>query len=652
MSDVNTETPQDNPEDQLPRPVLPTETTTLPPPEEISPPPAEVELTPDPPRKRGRPKKVDEAKPRTMSEAESDKFDFDSWIGSFPWDQPGMSCKVERISPEMVGPTQTSGVCGQVDNMGMTSEQIRQQFGGGRYHISVIGPRYSEKTKSTRIMRLSHKPLKIPGDPNMENLGRMGQPTAASVAQQRVPQSGGPSDPNMVRLVDRMIEPLQRRVDTAGQQSMANSQIVGQQLENAAQMKIAAADQMLREKDALVAQQVQSAETRVQEARREAKQAQLEKEKAMEEVRAAQQRIYDERRTMEETFTNKLSSVHSDGNSLIATLLPQAQQQAQAQINTMMTMFETRISSQEASYTNRLEGLEQSYRQRMAAQADFFKSQAETSAMLFQGQIQQLQQQLVMVQGEKTLVMTQLEDTRNRMMEEISKVNKARDPEEQLVKLGGLLETVKGITGLGGGDEAAAAGSGNPFFDGVMANIGKVAEVVPHITGAIAAKAQAEVAQSQAQQPQMMMQPQQMLPPAQQHQIPQEMMMQPIVEAPPPQAAPRKRRRRAAPPAEAAAAPPAEEPTSKGGKIPREELDKAVIYINSALESNPGIQPEDFSQLAISSVDNGMLRQLSRQKAELVVGELEKMGVLHGQVSTEQGQAWLCKLLDVLRAKL
>jgi hypothetical protein len=47
-----------------------------------------------------------------------------------------------------------------------------------------------------------------------------------------------------------------------------------------------------------------------------------------------------------------------------------------------------------------------------------------------------------------------------------------------------------------------------------------------------------------------------------------------------------------------------------------------------------------------------LLRRLSRQKSELVVNELETMGVLHGQVSTEAGKAWLCKLLDVLRAKL
>jgi hypothetical protein len=228
------------------------------------------------------------------------------------------------------------------------------------------------------------------------------------------------------------------------------------------------------------------------------------------------------------------------------------------------------------------------------------------------------------------------------MLEEIAKVNKASDPEEQLVKLGGLLETVKGITGLGGEEEKAPS-SGNAFFDSIMANVGKIAEVVPHITQAVTAKAQADAAAHQAGHHGYIQHPGMERPPQMQQAQPQ--MLQASQQAqqrttPEEGVDPQRRvvRRRPAP--------------QKKGKVPREELDNAVVFINSALESNPDLKPEDFANMAISSVDNDMLRRLSRQKSELVVDELVRMGVLHGQVSTEGGQAWLCKLLDVLRERL
>lgn len=643
MSDLNT-----NPEDQLPAPVLPDHDAMIPP-AEVELEPVQADLGPPNPPKRGRPsnKSKEQAKPRTLSEAESDKWDYDSWINSFDWDQPNMQCKVERITPEMVGTVQTAGHCTTVDNTPLSTQQIQEQFGGGKYHVSVIGPRQTKK--GVRIQRLSHKPLKIPGDPNLTNLGRVGQTADIAAARAPMPRQApqGGSDPSMVRLVDSMIQPLQRRVDMAGQQSAQTAQVVGAQYADAANMKIQAAESMLREKDQMLATQLESANRRVEEARREAQLARQEKEKAIVDAREAQDRIFRERATMEEQFAKKLQSMQGDSSNLIATLVPSIQSQAQNQINTMMSVFEGRLASQDSTYTSRLEGLERSHENRMAAAADLFRSQMESAKQLYQGQIQHLQAMLQQIQAEKTLLMQQLDDARNRMMEQIAQVNKAKDPEEQLMKLGGLLETVKGITGLtGGGDEEKAPTSGNAFFDAIMNNVGKITEVVPHITQAMTAKAQADAAAAHAGYYQQQQQPQMLQAPQQVRQAPQ----QAIEEQEPQQPVRRHVRRR--PPQQAQQQPAQQAAPKPKGKVPRQELDKAVVYINNALGANPNLKPEDFSSMAISSVDNDMLRRLSRQKSELVVNELETQGILHGPVSTEAGKKWLCGLLNVLREKL
>lgn len=581
-------------------------------------------------RKRGRPKK-DVSK--YMSQTEAEKWDYDSWITSFEWDQPGMSLKVERLSPEMVGTQQTAGTCGVFDNRPMSSMEIQQMYGGGRYHISVIGPR--QTSKGPRIMRLSHKPLKIAGQPNLENLGRIGMPTETPTDK----RAAASSDAGVVGLLGNSLTHLQRQVGVAGQQSTQVVNEVGRQYQQAAEMKAAAADQMLKEKDRLLQTELASAQRRVDEARAEAQAARKDREGAMEEARRAQQRIYDDRAVMEEALTKKLESVHSNSNALISTLLPQVQSQAQNQINMMMSMFESRLSAAETSYQSRIENLDRSYQQRMEAQSDLYKAQMETSKQMSMGQIQHLQIELQTVRAEKQQLQSQLDDARNRLMEEIQKLNSAKDPEQQMVKFGSMIETFKGL-GFGGKEESdEPAGSGNPFFDGIMANIGKVAEIVPHITGAITAKAQAE-SRGAMMQPMLMQQQQQQ--PMQMQPQPQMLMQQPQAQAPAPAPAPQRALRAQAP----------ARPKKAKGKISRDELDKAVLYINAALSSNPEIDPNDFANVAVSSVDNAMLRQLSRQKSELVVNELETMGVLHGNVSTAAGKAFLVKLLDILRSKL
>lgn len=609
---------------------------------------ADVTIDNEPKRKPGRPKKVD---PGWMSEKESEKWDYDSWITSFDWDQPGMSIKVERISPEMVGTVQTAGTCGVFDNRPLSSVDIQQMYGGGRYHISIIGPR--QTSKGPRIMRLSHKPLKIAGDPNLDNLGRVGQGvSAAGVAAQRgggrqASDNGGSGGENagMTKILDGALGHLHRQVSAQGQQSSAVVQQVGQQYREAAEMKSAAADRMMAEKDKLVAAELRSAQQRVDEARAEAAAARNEKEQALKEARDARDRIYTDRTLMEEQFTRKLEGVHGNSNTLISTLLPQAQQQAQNQINTMMAMFEGRLSSAENSYQSRIDNLDRSYQQRMEAQADLFRSQMESSKQLANGQIQHLGLELQAARAEKALLMQQLDEARNRLMEQIQQLNSAKDPEAQMMKMGSMIETFKSL-GFGGKEESdEPSGTGNPFFDGIMGNIGKLAEVVPHITGAITAKAQAEAqASRQSQQPQqMMMAPQQFAQPQQFQQQPQQQqMMAPQQQQPaPPQQQPAPRPR-----------PVPKAVAKKKGKIKREELDKAVTYINAALSSNPNISPVDYANAAIAGVDNDMLRQLSRQRSDLVVNELETMGVLHGNVSTPEGKAFLCKLFDILRAKL
>jgi len=628
-----------NPEDSLPTPVLPDETFEGPPAPVALPP-----VAPNPPEVISTPHAAVAALPKPakhlpeepMSAEEAEKWDYDSWISQWPWDQPNMQCKVERIYPELVGTTQTAGVCGVFDNKGLSSQEIQQMFGGGRYHISVIGPRKTKK--GPRIMRLSHKPLKLVGEPNLSNLGRIAQgstPGGAPATSLPPPRPPAPAD-GMVRLVDNMTGHLQRRVDQAGAASAQTTQVVSDHLEKAAEMKIEAANHMLAEKDRMLVTQLAVAQKQVDAARNEAVSAHKDKDQAILDARAAQERILSERSLLEDRFTQKLGQVQGDSSNLLATLLPATQASAQQQITSMMTMFESRISAQELSYSNRLEGLERSYEQRMAAQASLTQVQMESTTSLYKGQIQHLQQLLTQAQGEKTLVMTQLEDSRNRLMEQIATLNKAKDPEEAMVKMANMMETVKSIAGVAGGDEAAA-GSGNAFFDGIMSNVGKLAEVVPHITGAISAKAQSEAVQAQAQAHAQAQAAQQQVPQLAppQLQAPQE---EEVAPAPQPQR--RRAPRRAAP------------PKKKQGKIARDEMDKAVLYINAALASNPELAPSDFANVALSSVDNDTLRRLSRQKSELVVKELETVGVLHGEVSTENGKVFLCALLDIFREKL
>jgi hypothetical protein len=564
-----------------------------------------------------------------------------------------MKCKVERKSPQMHGGVLTAGDLCTIDNKGLNTEEIRQEFGGGTYHISIIGPR-ATKT-GPRIMRLSHKPLVIPGPPRVDNLGTLGQeqpPPASS-------RSSASADP-LAKIVDTSMSHLQRRVDSAGQQSAQAMQMIGAQFSEATQMKAAAADKMLQEKDRLLQMELKSAQQRVDDALAEANRAREEKDKALGEARRAAERIEVERRAMEDSFSKKLDGVHDNNNTLLSTLLPQAQQSAQNQINLMMSMFESRLTAAESSYQSRLENLEQSYQNRMSAQADLFKSQMESAKQLSHGQIQHLQLELQTARAEKAQVNADLESTRNRLMEEISKINKSSDPEQQIIKLGGLLETVKSIGGIGGSDEEKETKTGNALIDAITSNLGKVTEIVPHVTQAWTAKSQADAMQAQA----MLQQQQQYQHPQQAQQVQQQVQQQmqhPMQhpQAPAPQAPeqaqtrqlPAPQQHRAAPRAKRRAPQQQAKPKPQE-KIPREDLDQAVVYINAALTSNPDISPSDFARMVTSAVPNEMLRILSRPKAEYVVDDLEKKGILHGAVSTDAGKVFLIAVLDHLRSNL
>lgn len=611
--------------------------------------PPEPEAAP-PPRPRGRPKgsKKKTSQDPDMSVEDAERYDYDSWIDRWEWSEPGMKCKVERKSPQShPGPNgqrvSVAGALGTFENKGMTEDEIRREFGGGTFDISVIG--FRDTKKGPRNMRLSHKALVIPGNPRTDNLG-IGEDAYAAESAPTGRRSGASenSDP-WAKIVDTSVSQLHQRADIQSKQSAQTVQAVSQQFHEAANMKVQAADKLIQDTQRLAREQVESAQRRVEEIREQAEQARKEKDQALAAVHEANERILRERQVMEVELSKRLQTVHGDSNNLISTLLPQAQQQAQQQINMMMTMFESRLTSAESSYQSRLDNLDVSYSQRLAAQADLFKSQMESAKQLSHGRIQHLELELQSARAEKTLVAGQLEEVRNRLMEEISKMNKSQDPEQQMVKLGSLMETVKAMTGFGGGEEKDTT-TGNAIIDAISSNIGKISEIVPHVTQAMTAKANADAFTAQAamrQPPQQMQQVQQQRPQQQMQQLQAPQQMQQMQR---PQQQPQRPQQRQAPRRQAPRQAP---PKQAGGKIKREDLDNAMVYINAALTSTPDLNVESFASMVKGSVPNDMLKILSTPNPEDVVNDLEQKGVLHGVVSTDKGKSFLLDLLVHLK---
>ena len=86
-------------------------------------------------------------------------------------------------------------------------------------------------------------------------------------------------------------------------------------------------------------------------------------------------------------------------------------------------------------------------------------------------------------------------------------------------------------------------------------------------------------------------------------------------------------------------------------KMDREEVREAINFINGLISQPEPAPPEETAAGAISLLPNDMLKQLCRRTPEKLIVALETEGMLTGPSATEQGKAYLTKLLHALKKK-
>ncbi len=423
------------------------------------------------------------------------------------------------------------------------------------------------------------------------------------------------------------------------------------------------AQQMLTEKDRLVAEQKALADHRVEEARERERKAEEKAQMALEatqekiaEANTEMRRLQEEKehlRTetakvqteMTDKMNERVHEVKQSSDELLIALLTNAQTTSAQQINTTVQAYDQRLATSEASHQTALQNLQQSYENRIKALETFFQSQIETAKQMAIAREQQLTAETTGLRGENKRLSERLDDARDRLMQEIQRVAKTADPLEQLGKMEGILGSLGGIReALGGGGGAGGGEIGEGLDNPALAMFGalgdKLLSVVPHVTEAITAVKNA---------PQPGMAPQ--LPPAQPPQ------QRPHPQQRPPQQAPRPQ----GPPPQGMAGPPQRPPQPRlpprrppqpQVKIDKGELQKAIFFINNVLQRAPVSPPEELAKGAISVVDNAVLVELAKRRPDKVIAELDGAGILTGAAASPEGREYVSALLVELRKLL
>lgn len=584
-------------------------------------------------RKRGKYVPSDDTRPRgtalspgrrISSEELAQRVDnIDLWMDGFAWDQSGMYCTIKRIAPNYVQGIPVGGELSSKKNSGFSYEEIVGRWGGGEFKICVFGPR--SETDSHPVP-LNQKTFMIPGQPLLDE-DALPEGTRDKMAQQGSIYQRGPRPPDpATRALDHAyaeVESMRARPDPSDKIAEMSQRMV-ETVSTAASEKAAAA--------------ISAADERAKLSIEMASQERAERAKLDDRMRDMEKESRENESRLRVTLAQEIKSAQDGSMALLTSLLPQMSNASSDNVKMIVAQYSAKESQLMAAHQNDINNLNQMHQAQMQSVQNNNESQLRHLESLHKNHCTLYEAQIIALRAENEALKRQLEDARrdadkarNDLTTRILS-QKESDPLDQVAKVGSLVEMVRGLSGLGG-DKEEGAGSGlddNPM----MKNMFQLADKALPVIGDFLAQRKAGAGGAPA------------LPPAGYVQAPQS---QVYAQVPPGyQLVPIQRPVAQRPAAQRPAVPP---PPPPEPKLSREDVQAAIDFVNGLLSQPEPAAPEETASGAISLLPNDVLKQLCRRTPEKLIAALKAEGMLIGPCATEQGQAYLTKLLHALKQK-
>jgi hypothetical protein len=580
-----------------------TDTTTEP----ILDPDAYDETPPDPPPRKQRKRKKKGALHEAEDTGQPPLQDLDAYMAKFDWDMPEMRCKLERKSPGVYRGVKTAGFVGEIAGRPFTQSEIQEKYGGEIFIVRVVGPKTQDDVDKGVFWKcIGYKQVTIPGPPKLHE-DALPQQDGSGV----VPPPGGDGN-----------------VSAQAQSSLVNltGKMIDRALDNAEKGHVDAG--LPSDVAALVER---TANARVQSVEAAAnKESQLLREQ-MNEMREELTKLRVEKEQDARGWESKVSEASNSANSLLTTLFPAATDSARQQVQDIVRATDAQVQRVEARAAADVSATQRHFEQQLANQQALFQVQMTQQQTMYESQLALLRTQLEVANGRSESYEKQNLQLRDSLLLKVSEEAKNKDPLNRMEELQTLMDVAKGFAGGGGDDLPEDASAPERMIARLAPVLQSAAEAysvskggAPQMTPQMAAQQQAMMQQQAGAQFAGAMQ-QAGLPgtgPIVQHQLPPG--------APPPQPAP---------------------PQAK--RLSRVELEMAVQTFNDMAQANPRPDPAQAAAAALSYPDyRDVLVELTRQRPEHVLAELDRLGMLRGTIATEEGKAYAVQLLRAMKTAL
>lgn len=577
----------------------------------------------------GRPRGTSNSPGRVVTNEElsarSDSLDL--WMSSFAWDSPGMYCTIKRNAPNYVNGIPVGGELAQKKNAGFSYDEVIGRWGGGEFRISVFGPR--SESDST-VVPLNSKTFMIPGQPLLEE-DALPEGTRDKMAQQGSPYMRGPRPPDpATRALDHAyaeVERMRDRPDPSDkitEMAQRSMDIVTAAAGERATAAVSAADERARMSIELMNRERE------------------ERAKLDERMRDMEKQAMENDAKNRALLAEQIQGAQTSSMALLGALLPQMSNANSDNVKMIVAQYAAKESALMSQHQNDITNIDRLHQAQLQTLNNQFETQMRHIESLHKNNCTLLEAQIIALRAETEALKRQLEDARrdadkarNDLMTKVLS-QKENDPLDQMSKMASIIELAKSF---GGGGKEEGAGSGledNPLAQ----NLFRLADKALPVVGDF-------LAQRKAGQPNALgyagpppgYPPQ--LPPGYSYVPQQQMQQQQMQQQMPVQQPMTQPMRRPVP-----LPPRPSEP-----KLSRPDVQAAVDFVNGLLGQASPATPEETASTAISLLPNDTLKQLCRRTPEKLIVALKAEGMLIGPCATEQGQAYLIKLLHVLKQK-
>jgi hypothetical protein len=579
-----------------------------------------------------------------------DDADFDTWASKFEWDKPGMWMKLERLSPTHYAGQLVGGFLGKSLGKPFQQVEILDQWGGGEFRASVIGPALDERRGKETLRIIGHKKFSISGNPIPS--GADMNPDGTPI-QQQSNQRGGrmvfnqpPNQQQVVRedpyarILSENMRHFQTQASRGGQNELATLDMIKNNCDDTV-ANIRGSEQ------ARADSAVRAADMRANEARAREAEVVKEKQRLEIELRERERTMLEDRAKADREIAERVAKAQGSGNELLVALLPQASRDATMQVQSITQLYENRLAASETAHQNALAQIERNYAMQIKSMEMSYDTRLEHARQDTKNSVSLLEKQLEILRAERDAYVRSLEDSRretqkarDELMTQVVSAKTPKSAQEQMGEMAALFEGVQSIKGVLGGGETPAEGEGEMS---VMGLANKFLSIVPQVLEARAASQGAPPQSGQG-------------PMYSQEQVQQILAQQQAAISAQVQAQVAQQPRRLAQPR-----PPAQDESvvaSKPIKLPklsREAVAPAIDFLNTVISTAGHPSPDETAQGAMNVIqDRGMLRALAFRDPDKLVVEFINKGLITQEMPlfTGEGQAFLKELLLSLRVRL